>query len=255
MESSLSLQARQLARRHGDYGFDEPVWPLLLGLLGISFLVLAYMSFWMFGIPVLGVICFVCAVVFLFSTASYVYTTRQGKFQVWAEVLLRLGLHGDEQIIDLGCGRGAVLLMAARLLPRGKAIGIDVWKTNEQSGNALPVTQHNAQREAVAERVELHTADMRHLPFSHGLFDLVVSSMAIHNIQDPEGRKQAIDEAVRVLKPGGKLVIADFHETQRYGEHLRELGMTEVTHGALGWRFWYGGPWAAPKQVSARKPS
>ncbi len=54
-----------------------------------------------------------------------------------------------------------------------------MWKTNEQSGNALPVTQHNAEREAAAERVELHTADMRHLPFSHGLFDLAVSSMAI----------------------------------------------------------------------------
>ena len=71
--------------------------------------------------------------------------------------------------------------------------------------------------------------------------------MAIHNIQDPEGRKQAITEAVRVLKPGGRLVIADFHETQRYGERLRELAMTDVTQQALSWRFWYGGPWAAPK--------
>ncbi len=255
MESSLGLQARQLAHWHGDYGFDEPVWPLLLGLLGIIFLVLAYVSFWVFGLPVLGVICFGCAVTFLFSAASYVYTTRRGKFQVWAAVLVRLGLHGDEQILDLGCGRGAVLLMAARLLPRGKAIGVDVWKTNEQSGNALPVTQHNAKREAVAERVELHTADMRHLPFSSGLFDLVVSSMAIHNIGDPEGRKRAIDEAVRVLKPGGRLVMVDFHETQRYGERLREVGMSDVTQEALGWRFWYGGPWAAASLVSACKPS
>jgi len=170
------------------------------------------LELWVFDLPVLGVIYFVCAVMFHFSATSYVYTTRRGKFQVWAEILLRLGLRGDEQILDLGCSRGAVLLMAASLLPRGKAIGIDVWKTNEQSCNALSVTQHNAEREAVAERVELHTADMRHLPFSHGLFDLVVSSMAIHNIQDPEGRKQAITEAVRVLKPGGRLVIADFHE-------------------------------------------
>ena len=188
----------------------------------------------MFDLPVPGEICFVCAVMFHFGATGYVYTTRRGKFQVWAEILLRLGLRGDEQILDLGCSRGAVLLMAASLLPRGKAIGIDVWKTNEQSCNALSVTQHNAEREAVAERVELHTADMRHLPFSHGLFDLVVSSMAI-------------TEAVRVLKPGGRLVIADFHETQRYGERLRELAMTDVTQQALGWRFWYGGPWAAPK--------
>jgi arsenite methyltransferase len=255
MVSSPSLLTRQLACRRGDYGFDEPVWPILLGLVGVIFLVLGFVSFWVFTVPVLGVICFVCAIIFLFSAASYMYTTRRGKFQVWAEILLRLGLRGDEQIIDLGCGRGAVLLMAADLLPRGKATGIDVWKTNEQSGNALAVTQQNAEREGVAERVELRTADMQLLPFSDGSFDLVVSSLAIHNIRNPEGRKQAINEAVRMLKPGGRLVIADFRETQRYGERLRELRMTEVTHHTLDWRFWYGGPWTATKLVSARKPT
>jgi arsenite methyltransferase len=92
------------------------------------------------------------------------------------------------------------------------------------------------------------------LPFSDSSFDLVVSSLAIHNIRNPEGREQAIDEAVRVLKAGGRLVIADFRETQRYGQRLRELGMTEVAHHTLGWRFWYGGFWAATKLVNARKP-
>src|SRR6266853_2572517 len=255
MVSSPSLLTRQLARRCGDYGFDEPVWPLLLSLVGAIFLVLGFVSFWVFTIPVLGVICIVCAIIFLFSAASYVYTTRRGKFQVWAEILLRLGLRGDEQIIDLGCGRGAVLLMADDLLPRGKATGIDVWKTNEQSGNALAITQQNAEREGVAERVELRTADMQHLPFPDGSFDLVVSSLAIHNIRNPEGRKQAINEAGRMLKPGGRLVMADCRETQRYGERLRELGMTEEAHHTLDWRFWYSGPWTATKLVSARKPT
>src|SRR6266853_2696487 len=106
MVSSPSLLTRKLAHRRGDYGFDEPVWPILLGLVGVIFLVPGFVSFWVFIIPVLGVICFVCAIIFLFSAASYVYTTRRGKFQVWAEILLRLGLRGDERIIDLGCGRG-----------------------------------------------------------------------------------------------------------------------------------------------------
>lgn len=74
MESSLRLLTRQLAHRRGDYGFDEPVWPILLGLVGVIFLVLGLVSFWVFAIPVLGVICFVCAIIFLFSAASYVYT-------------------------------------------------------------------------------------------------------------------------------------------------------------------------------------
>jgi ubiquinone/menaquinone biosynthesis C-methylase UbiE len=254
MKSSLNLQMSQLVRRHGEYGFDEPMWPLLLGILGVIFLVSGFLNFWLFDILILGVICFMCAALFLLSATSYVYTTRRGKFQVWAEILLRLGLHGDEEILDLGCGRGTVLLMAAKLLQQGKATGIDVWRAHEQSGNALSVTQRNAEREGVAERIALHTADIQHLPFSDGSFDLVVSSMVIHNIQKQEGRQQAIDEAVRVLKPGGMLMIADFRETQLYGARLNELGMTEVTHRALGWRFWYSGPWAPTKLVSARKP-
>jgi arsenite methyltransferase len=254
MENSLNLPSRQLAHRHGAYGFDEPVWPLSFALLGIIFVVLGVLSFGRFDNLTIGSICFGCALLWFFTAASYLYTTRRGKFQVWADILLRLELHGDEQVLDLGCGRGAVLLMAASLLPRGKATGIDMWRTHEQSGNALSVTQQNAQREDVADRVALHTADMQQLPFPDGSFDVVVSSLAIHNIRHPDGRKQALSEAARVLKPGGRLVIADFF-TRRYGENLRELGMTGVTHRALDWRFWYGGPWAAPSLVSARKPS
>lgn len=144
--------------------------------------------------------------------------------------------------------------MAASLLPRGRATGIDLWKTHEQSGNALSVTQQNAQREAVADRVALHTADMQRLPFPDGSFDVVVSSLAIHNIRHPGGRRQALGEAARVLKPGGRVVIVVFF-TQRYGEYLREFGMTDVTKHALDWQFWYGGPWFAPPLVSARKLS
>src|SRR5205823_14403688 len=107
------------------------------------------------------------------SAGSYVYTTRAGKFAVWAELLDRLGLNGDERLLDIGCGRGAVLLMAAQRLPRGRAVGVDVWSTTDQLGNAEQVTRQNAVFEGVAERVELHTADMRQLPFDDGSFDVV----------------------------------------------------------------------------------
>ncbi len=254
MENSLNLPARQLAHRHGAYGFDEPVWPLVFSLLGVIFVVLGIVSFRRFDNLIGGGICFGFACLWFLTAASYLYATRRGKFQVWADILLRLELRGDEQILDMGCGRGAVLLMVASLLPHGKATGVDLWKTYEQSGNALSVTQQNAQREAVADRVALQTGDMQKLPFPDGSFDVVVSSLAIHNIRQPDGRKQALSEAVRVLKPGGRLVIADFY-TKRYGEYLREFGMTAITQRPLDWRFWYGGPWFAPALVSARKPS
>jgi arsenite methyltransferase len=252
---SLSPSTKQLARRYGKYGFDAPYVPITLGLLGIVLLSAGIFFIWLLQWLVLGIICLVYAVYMLLSTTSYIYTTRHGKFQVWAQLLSQLRLHGEERVIDLGCGRGAVLLMVAKLLPNGRAIGVDLWKTSDQSGNAKEVTQRNAELEGVAERIELYTADMQKLPFADGSFDVVLSSLAIHNIQDANGRLQTISEAVRVLKPGGQLLLADFRGTQPYKAHLQELGMIEVTHRRLDWRFWYGSPWTATKLICAHKPA
>src|SRR5262245_15159142 len=164
----------------------------------------------------------------------FVYATRAGKFAVWSELLDRLELKGDERLLDIGCGRGAVLLMAAQRLPRGRAVGVDVWSTTDQSGNAVEVTRQNAALEGVAERVELHTADMRQLPFDDGSFDVVVSSLAIHNVSGAGDRARALSEAARVLKKGGKLVIADIRHSRVYAAELEACGLTITNHRSLG---------------------
>jgi len=132
--------------------------------------------------------------------------------------------------------------------------GIDLWSTQDQSGNARSVTIQNASLESVADRVDVRTGDMRALPFPDESFDVVVSSLAIHNIRSHEARAQAIAEAWRVLKPGGRLAIADIRVTSRYAAALRALGASGVTRRRLGWRFWYGNPFAATTLVSATKP-
>jgi ubiquinone/menaquinone biosynthesis C-methylase UbiE len=215
----------------------------------------ALLSFSVFKLTWLGVICLVFAGFFLLNTASYMYTTRWGKFTVWASILAQARLKGDERLLDLGCGRGAVLLMAASLLPSGRAVGVDLWKAIDQSGNTSAATLHNADLEGVAERIDLITADIQHLPLADGSFDVLVSSLAIHNIRGTAGHLQAISEAVRVLHPGGRLMIADILHTDQYAERLRQLGMDEVICRRLGWRFWYGSPWVATTLVSARKPA
>ena len=85
---------------------------------------------------IFGIIDLLFGVYMLLSGASYIYTTRRGKFQVWAELLSSLNLRGDEQVLDLGTGRGAVLLMAAALLPKGKGTG--VWVAGGFSGHGMP---------------------------------------------------------------------------------------------------------------------
>jgi len=194
-------------------------------------------------------------VVFLLAVAgSALFTTLRGKFVVWARLLDQMGLRGDERVLDLGCGRGAVLLLAAQHLTTGRAVGVDLWRSGDQSGNSPAATQRNAMAEGVADRVELHTADMTALPFPDNSFDVVVSSLAIHNIKGPAGRRKAIEEAVRVLRPGGRLLIADIWGTRQYQQRLTELGLGTVSRGSLGWRMWWGGPWAPTRLVAASKP-
>jgi ubiquinone/menaquinone biosynthesis C-methylase UbiE len=191
----------------------------------------------------------------LLSAAVYVFTTRWGKFVVWEALLRGLDLRGDERVLDMGSGRGAVLLMAAKLLPRGRAVGIDLWKSVDQSGNTMDAARLNAEREGVGDRVDLRTGDMTRMPFQDGSFDVVLSALAIHNIKDPQARRHAIDEAARVLRPGGRLVISDIQATPEYADRLRELGLSDVRSQGLGWRYWYGGPWMATTLVTASKPA
>jgi ubiquinone/menaquinone biosynthesis C-methylase UbiE len=167
----------------------------------------------------------------------YLYTTLRGKFVVWAKLLDQLNLRGDERILDLGCGRGAVLLMAAQHLTTGRAVGVDLWRSVDQSGNSTEATRRNAIAEGVADRVELHTADMTALPLEDNSFDVVVSNFAIHNIRGRAGRDKAISEAVRVLRLGGRLMIADVRATRQYQAQLAKLGMKDVARRRLGGRF------------------
>jgi ubiquinone/menaquinone biosynthesis C-methylase UbiE len=191
----------------------------------------------------------------LACAACGLYTSRRGKFVVWAGLLDQLQLQGDEQVLDLGCGRGAVLLLAAQHLTTGRAVGVDLWKRTDQSGNAPEATQRNAAAEGVADRVELHTADLTALPLDDNRFDVVVSNVAIHNIKGRAGREKAIGEAVRVLRPGGRLLIADIWATSLYCAHLAKLGMTDISRRGLGWRMWWSGPWLPTKLVSGMKPT
>ena len=219
----------KLNAMNGDYGIDAPrvVRNLILAGIG-SMIVGIVLNFFLASAQWL--IAVILLILGLLAGASMVaiatvmvWSSKVGKLQLREQLINSLSLRGTEMVLDVGCGRGLLLNAAARRLATGKAIGIDLWQSADQTGNRLETTLTNAQAEGVANRVEVRTGDMRKLPFEDKTFDVVVSSLAIHNIRDKDGRDKAVREIARVLKPNGQATLLDFRCTDEYAQTLQEL--------------------------------
>jgi ubiquinone/menaquinone biosynthesis C-methylase UbiE len=135
---------------------------------------------------------------------------------------------GSEFVLDVGCGRGLMLIGAAKRLSSGKAIGIDIWQQQDQANNNSSAVLLNATIEGVAERVEIQTADMRQMPFSENYFDIVLSHWAVHNLEAEIDREKALNEIIRVLKPNGIVVLADITHQAGYAKYFELHGLTNI---------------------------
>jgi arsenite methyltransferase len=128
-------------------------------------------------------------------------------------------------------GRGLMVIGAAKRLVAGQhghAVGIDMWRAEDQSANTPAAAQQNARIEGVADRVRIDTGDARALPYADGIFDVVLSHWVVHNLEPAADRLKALDEMLRVLRPGGVLALADIACFAQYREHLRARGVVQL---------------------------
>ena len=160
-----------------------------------------------------------------------IWSSRVGKVRERERLLDTIPWTGGERVLDVGCGRGLMMIgVARRLTPAGggRAVGVDIWQAEDLSGNRPEATLENARLEGVLDRVEVKTADMRKLPFEDASFDAVVSSKAIHNVYSKDGRAEAIREIARVLKPGGRALIDDIRHGSEYAATFVSAGCRDV---------------------------
>jgi len=162
--------------------------------------------------------------------AAYMtYGSRLGKLRTRERLLDLVGelapWSGNELVLDVGCGRGLMMVGAARRLTTGKAVGIDLWRSEDQTDNVADAALENARREGVLGRTKVETGDARALPFVDASFDVVLSHWVVHNIPD---RTRALDEMLRVLKPGGVLVLADIAHHSDYQKYLVARGLSDI---------------------------
>jgi arsenite methyltransferase len=159
-----------------------------------------------------------------FTGWAMIWQSRIGKVRERERLLGKLTWHGDEQVVDVGCGRGLMLVGAAKRLTTGRATGVDIWRSEDLAGNSPEAPLENARIEGVSDRVVVKTADMRHLPFETDSIDVVVSCAAIHNLDAASDRIKTIGEIARVLKRGGHALIDDIRHFGEYRDAFARHG-------------------------------
>src|SRR5690349_6278615 len=238
--------------RKPDYGIDAP--GVVFGfLIGGSLLVIAgLIVFKLTSSPWnrLGISAAITGGVFAVQGLLMLLYSKYGKFLHRDRMLAMHNWRGDEHVLDVGTGRGLLLVGAAKKLTKGHAVGLDIWSTKDLSGNGVEKTQHNLSLEGVQEKTELRSESACEMSFPERSSDVVLSNLCLHNIPDDVGRILACREISRVLKPGGVALISDYMNTRQYARIFKERGL-EVTRS--GMNFWATFP--PLRIVKARKPA
>lgn len=178
-----------------------------------------------------------------------IFYAKVGKFHHRDRMLAMVNWRGDERVLDVGTGRGLLMIGAAKRLTSGHSTGIDIWSKKDLSGNSRERTLRNVELEGVSGRVEVLDGDATALKFPDNSFDVILSNLCIHNIPGRTSRDQACREIVRVLKPGGRALISDFINTGAYVKAFRQAGAV-ADRGSLDFLFTF--PWLRIVTVEKR---
>ena len=199
-----------------------------LALIGFALCAAFFSGIWP-GSSLLAISAFVLGVLLILPMLfAAFFALRKWNYAslIRKQIFDSIALRGDEKVLDVGCGSGILLNGAAMRLTTGRATGIDIWAPHSGGGN-LALLWKNARTEGVADKIEFKEADARKMPFEDASFDVVMSSGALHHISHNfEDHEQAVREIVRVLKPGGQIVIWDItHMIEATAQKMRLMGI------------------------------
>jgi ubiquinone/menaquinone biosynthesis C-methylase UbiE len=127
-------------------------------------------------------------------------TQLLGVRRVHRRLLDQAGVHPGQQVLEIGCGTGNLLLLAKQTQPAATVVGVDPDLA------ALACASRKARRRGLAVQLDRGYAD--ELPYADSSVDVVLSSFMLHHVP-ADRREPAAQEARRVLRPGGALHLVD----------------------------------------------
>lgn len=174
----------------------------------------------------------------LFETVapSYDRFTRLFSFGMdrrWKRELLQAlarEVAGSDTVADLACGTGDLAAGAARAVPAGRVIALDVSRRM--------LDRARARTDVAQGRVRLAAADIMTLPLADGSVDAVTVGYGFRNAPYLE---RALAQVRRVLRPGGALLTLDFYLPARSWWRTLFLGYLRVAGRLVGW-LWHREP-------------
>ncbi|KAK2964668.1 putative class I SAM-dependent methyltransferase [Blattamonas nauphoetae] len=165
------------------------------------------------------------------------YQTKYGSIRARDMILKEVEdlIVGNEQILDVGTGNGALLVGFAKLLNKGGvAHGVDVFTavtddnvSRRKHRKALSLPYRNAKLEGVADRVKIIGGDPRNLPFKTESFDFAILSMLVHNMSAGTLDRTLV-QMTRVVKNGGYVIVHDFWNMTHVEDLLKRFNLEIV---------------------------
>lgn len=186
---------------------------------------------------------------------KYMHTSIIGKYRIMRSVASDIRLKKGSKILDAGCGHGAFMMQFDKQIEKiDEIVGIDIWSTRDQANNSIEATKRIVESSNLAGKVKLKTASILDMPFNSNEFDLIISSLVLHNIKPFEKRKAALVEISRVQKSKGQLVIMDIgYATKKYVHILEDLGYQSINIVNTGYNGWWGTPMVPTFLITASK--
>jgi arsenite methyltransferase len=169
--------------------------------------------------------------VYLDLLAELDMTKHFGGLEATDELIELCHIDGSKYVLDVGCGVGMTPCYIAKKYGCN-VVGVDIHE------KMIDRAEERAEREGVADRVEFRVADVRVLPFEDALFDVVIGESVVAFVED---KQKAVDECVRVTRPGGYVGLSEATWTKEPSPELltclsRALGGSLQVLDAGGWR-------------------